>query len=489
VKNLSTIRSALAIIGGGLVAMPASGLELGEVTVQSALGQPLRASIAYSLAPFESLSDGCITVGPVGGSVSFANGAIMISGKSVIREPLISMRLAISCNYTPHLTREYTLFVDPVVPTLIEAPTPIEAPAPERVATVRPAIAEEPTVVAAPAPVPAPVADAVPEPVVPEEQSSAYEPAAAPAPAPAPAPQVVDEPIPEASPSPVDELQPGDVIVDRIEAPVDEVVAVPDVPVAVIRERPSSPKSSLTSNWLLWLGGGVAAIVIALMLLGRRIRKHFGSSPIAPAEPKRHVSETQTDSVPAIGEIDVLIDDDSPTAENLALDADLLAGTGLQEGDDVDVAQDFGFAATTELDLDLVLPEEIPDSDEAPQTDILPPLHADEGKILDDEVLAEEDDYDLSINVDATNMPAPDDVTQRDLEAVQVDDSDETLIGNDYTVSKEVDYKIVEQDYEEEMTATQAINEEILNATTEAAANESSEDDTVEMPKDDKKAS
>ena len=224
-----------------------------------------------------------------------------------------------------------------------------------------------------------------------------------------------------------------------------------------------------------------------MLLLGGRIRKQFGSSPIAPATPKRDVAEYHTQTVAAIGDVDIEIDDDSPTAENLALDADLLAGTGLQESNDVDVAQDFGFAATTELDLEL--PEELIVGVETPETDIMPPLHADDDKILDHEVLAEDDDtYDLSVLIDATDMPNPDDVTQRDLEAVEVADGDETLIGNDYTVSKEVDYKIVEQDYEDEMTATQALNEEILNATTQAAANEPPEDDTVEMPKDGKKA-
>ncbi|MDH3812406.1 MAG: hypothetical protein OEU60_11930, partial [Gammaproteobacteria bacterium] len=40
----------LVAIGGGLAVTPAMALELGELTVQSSLGQPLRASIAYALA-------------------------------------------------------------------------------------------------------------------------------------------------------------------------------------------------------------------------------------------------------------------------------------------------------------------------------------------------------------------------------------------------------------------------------------------------------
>ena len=50
--------------------------------------------------------------------------------------------------------------------------------------------------------------------------------------------------------------------------------------------------------------------------------------------------------------------------------------------------------------------------------------------ILESEVLPDdedEDDYDMSVIVDATKMPNPDDVTQKDLEAVPVETSDETL--------------------------------------------------------------
>jgi len=83
--------------------------------------------------------------------------------------------------------------------------------------------------------------------------------------------------------------------------------------------------------------------------------------------------------------------------------------------------------------------------------------------------MSDDDDYDMSVMVDATKMPQPDDVTQRDLEAIQVDDGDETLITDDYTVSKEVDYKIVEKDYEDEMTATQALSAEIMKAVDESS--------------------
>jgi hypothetical protein len=81
----------------------------------------------------------------------------------------------------------------------------------------------------------------------------------------------------------------------------------------------------------------------------------------------------------------------------------------------------------------------------------------------------DDDEYDMSVIVDATKMPDPADVTERDLEAIAVDDGDESLITGDYSISQEVDYKILEQDYEDEMTATQALNAEIQKAAEDLA--------------------
>jgi len=72
--------------------------------------------------------------------------------------------------------------------------------------------------------------------------------------------------------------------------------------------------------------------------------------------------------------------------------------------------------------------------------------------------------------MDATKMPQPEDVTERDLAAVAVETNDESLITDDYTVSQEVDYQIVEQDYEDEMTATQILNQEIARAAEELSS-------------------
>ena len=133
-----------------------------------------------------------------------------------------------------------------------------------------------------------------------------------------------------------------------------------------------------------------------------------------------------TEELEAVADLDFNLSDDSPTAENLALDADLEIGTGLEKGTDMDVAQDFGFAVTTHLDMEL--PEESANVDDRSETDIIAPPGTDESSILKSEMLPDDDDYDMSVIVDATKMPMPEEVTERDLRAVVVDGGDETLI-------------------------------------------------------------
>ena len=240
----------------------------------------------------------------------------------------------------------------------------------------------------------------------------------------------------------------------------------------------SNTETSTGPNWLVWLGAAGGAVGLVMLLFGGRLRERFGSRPIAPSEPPPpREPQVEPEAVAANDDSDFIdIDDDSPTAENLALDADLIVGTGLQEGTDVHVASDFAFASTTRLDIEL--PEDTGAAAEQPETDIIPPINIDESSILESEILPDdevddEDDYDMSVIVDATKMPNPEDVTERDLEAVEVnvDDDTENLIAGDYTVSQEVDYKILEQDYEDELTATQALNAEIQKAAEDSALN------------------
>lgn len=584
----STLKSALVVVGGSLIATQAGALELGEVKVHSTLGQPLRASIAYALGPNEALTDTCVTLQKnMGGnglpaigraSMIVTDGVIAITGSSIIREPLMTMRVNIRCPYTPQLTRDYMMFIDPAGETEAIA-APVAAPAAARSQITAPATTQVPAAVSRRPQSREPIADGTryqvppgaslseiaqrvenrpvgvwktvnlifetnpdafidndpnklkagswltipsfgsgePAAVADEPAAVAYEPAAvAYEPATEAAESTAQAALADVSPveaatadteaeprNPLADLQPGDVILDSnnpfvapVAATADESVVIPDtrlegprtsagspnVPVAVIRPAESgTPGEPGGINWMLWLGGSGIAIIALLLLFGRRLRDQFGSAPIAPAMPKRRETDSDTQRIEAIGDVDMHIADDSPTAENLALDADLIVGTGLQDGIEVDIAQDFGFAATTDLDLEL--PEEMSSGYETPATDIIPPLGIDEQSILESEILPG-DDYDMSVIMDATKMPHPDDVTERDLEAIQVQSDDGTLITDDYTVSQEVDYKIIEQDYEDEMTATQALNAEIQKAAEELAVRmgDHAGDETMDMP-------
>ena len=118
---------ALIVAGGvcGLGAMPAQALELGEISVDSNLGQPLRASIAYALNANEQLHGYCISLrsGSQGSDapalhdakISVTGNRIQVSGNSAIREPLLNMQVVVDCAYTPNLAREYVLLIDPVI--------------------------------------------------------------------------------------------------------------------------------------------------------------------------------------------------------------------------------------------------------------------------------------------------------------------------------------------------------------------------------------
>ena len=589
---------ALVAVGGSLAALPAAALELGEVQVNSSLGQPLRASIAYALGPNEAISSSCVSLGAAAsrgglpsvtrGRISVANGVISVASRAVINEPLMSMRVNVSCPYTPQLSRDYMLFVDPAQPAIAVESSANQA-APEPVAT-RPDVA--PAVVRRPV-ARTPIANAanyrvqpgdslsqiaqrienrpiglwdavgaifeanpdafinndpnllkagsllvIPDfgagrtltvadrNVFPTTQAPAATTGSVAASGPDTAatdrtptsewvtePAVVEQPI-EAeviADSDLADLEPGDIILDsgnNTTAISDTSVVIPDtaldgpettssspnVPTATV--QPAQPEST-TTNWFFWLIGAGLAIILAL-LFGRGMRGRYGSDPVASvATPQRRKTDSRsqrmlpTDETIEVQEIRttetpaLTIDDDSPTEENLTLDADLAIGTGLSEGTDVDLAQDFGFAATTDLDLEL--PEEMSSgSYEKAETDMLPPLHVDAESILESEVLpdAEDDDYDMSVIMDATKMPNPDDVTQRDLEAIEVPTADGTLINDDYTVSQEADYKILEQDYEDELTATQILNQEIARAAEKLASSmddAESDEDTSEV--------
>jgi hypothetical protein len=128
-KTSGQILPALVAVGGacGLATAPVSALELGEINIDSHLGQPLRASIAYALSPNEQMFDFCIFLKPgitangmpnvSNARITITDKAIILDGRTSIREPLLAMQLSVNCPYTAHLARDYTLMIDPATST------------------------------------------------------------------------------------------------------------------------------------------------------------------------------------------------------------------------------------------------------------------------------------------------------------------------------------------------------------------------------------
>jgi hypothetical protein len=267
----------------------------------------------------------------------------------------------------------------------------------------------------------------------------------------------------------------------------------------------------------MWLAAGILALIGAFLAFGQKLRERFGSTPVGAVDAPTHQQSVHgtprvsaisvpesTMSVeeiqPSYDAVDFDLSDDSPTEENLALDADLVDGTGFEDSDDVDVNQDFGFAATTSLDMEI--PEHAEAPDDVPETDIIPPPdRPPEDLVINSEVLPDDEDYDMSVIVDVTKMPNPDDVTERDLMAVPVDeDNGQNLIGDTYTINDEIDFSDginindeidadgqvdfdpMGTEVDDDLAATQALSEEIEKAAADLASTaENSGGTSIEM--------
>ena len=570
------------------------------------MGQPLRASIAYALNPNEQMFDFCIFLKPgltangipalSKARITITESAILLNGRTPLREPLLAMQVSVNCPYTAHLARDYTLMIDPaplaaderVALSTDAAPlTPVqvatvtasditvaERPAPGVRAAARP---QDETPIAASSRYRVqpgdslsqiaarienrsialwPAVDAIfaanPDAfldndrnllkagswlVIPdltgrmavaaadesstEQQdtniadaasSAAYAGVALPetssAPAQATEPVLVAEPA--AAPvaeTAAPEMRPGDVIVgtdDPFVVPFGGDNVVVDIPdTALEAPQVSQPAPVITSretgdsawSWLAWLGGTGLALILGLLLFGRQLRDRFGSVAVAtPAVPSRRRSD-QAAARPVIADIDFEFDENTLNSRAMTLDADLDDGTGLQGAADMDVAQDFGFSASgvTDSQFDLEITEHAAATEEdRPTTEVIPPSEKKQEMILENEVLPSDDDadedYSVSMMVDATKEVLGDNTsTTKDLQAVllatDVDIDGDT---SEYSLSKEVDYQILEQDYEDELTATQALNKEIeeaARALVERMDNaDTSSAETAEMP-------
>ncbi|MFQ5547809.1 MAG: hypothetical protein ACE5FV_05940 [Woeseia sp.] len=606
-RNKQLLPTLMAVGGAcGLMAGTASALELGDLDISSSLGQPLRAGIAFALNPREQIHDYCVYLAPglaanglpavTEASISVANGVILLTGSRAVREPMLTMQVSINCPNTAHISREYTLMLNPPQPQA-QAPVPVESPAapapvtrsmtvvaskpqppversrskdrspvsessryltrrgdslseiaariPDRSVPLWPAVdrifaanpgafmdgdmnrlkagswldipnfsaaAPETAVAATDAP-------AAVEPLGDVSETRAYEGYQAPTVSePSPTAQTepvatevdgppVSEPEPQTGTSEFADLQPGDDhFVSPLEHPADSdlygTVIIPDTeivqpkasdPVAVV--KPGTGDSGGGWSWLAWLGGTGLGLIMGLLLFGQKLRQRFGSVAIAaPSEslPSRREPAADTQEVEAAADPSIDISANSLHSSSISLDADFDDGSGLQDTSDLDVAQDFGFSASSTFDdeLDMELPETAAMEDEPHGTDVIPPPErSDEDSILDSEVPPSDDDseYDMSMIVDVTkqNVGNPE-ATAMDLQAVPVEVEIDTGESGEYSLNQAVDYRILEQDYEDEYTATQALNDEIEKAAAELA--ERMDTDTIgeittELPK------
>ena len=246
------------------------------------------------------------------------------------------------------------------------------------------------------------------------------------------------------------------------------VVEVPASAQSTPVVRGNQAATSDSWSWLIWLGGSGIALILALLLFGRRLKERFTPHAVADAPGRRRtdarsIEDTDVALAPGLPSQGTV-----PVARVVSLDADLEDGSGLQYGD-MDVAQDFGFSDSEELgnglDVDLTFAADVTPNH---STDIIAPQRLAEASILVSETPPQHEDtgqYDLSMIVDATRQIIEEsDDTTKDLRAIEVSAEEEETVSEEYSLGKDVDYKILEQDYEEELTATQALSAELARA-------------------------
>ena len=598
------ILPALVVLGGGCFFASASAVELGNVQVHSTLGQPLRASVAYALQPNEQIDEYCIYLRPgmsasglpmlSNAAIGVSNGTIRLTGKTAIYEPLLTLQLTVDCPYTAHLRREYTLFIDPSLPSQLNAPAALQRSASEpartqsRVAPVsamrsipRGRIAAASTYLVQPGdtlsgiaarlenrsvgiwqaadaifaanaesfinndrdrlragaklaipdaivasqrgvvPVPARATAAPPSGSGTDRVSGTgdvnrpgYEPAATLAPdATTAAEQKVS--MPETGTTGAESTpeqrrtapRPGDVTVGTDSPFVSPVYAedpyAAGQPFAaeteVIPATTLSPRNvpvvrgnsgATSGSWsrLAWLGGSGIALILGLLFFGRRLKERFGPASLSAESLGRRRTDPENEE--AAGSY---TDGSDTIARMITLGADIDVRSGYAEGE-IEVAEEFGFS-----DPDRPRSHRYQSSSVAvePQ-DLSRPTGSPQATILESEIPPGREDtgeYHVSMIVDATKgLTEGVDGTTKDLRAIELYKEGEDESTGQYTMSKDVDYKVLEQDYEDELTATQALNAEIARAARElsllfneheqngADASQAADDETSVLP-------
>ncbi len=308
----------------------------------------------------------------------------------------------------------------------------------------------------------------------------------------------VEEPVEAADYSAAyGDLVTGDVVIDAAPAaPANAPARVvkPGVGTRVV----GTPEPAGSSwNWLTWAAIALISAFGAYLVFWPKLRERFASRPVGPeavvpppVEPAAPMtlpeSEITVEEIRATyNDVDFDLSDDAPTEENTTLDADLIDGTGLNESPGFDGDREYAFAATMDLDMEL---RETPDAaDSNAGTDIIPPPATPEDLVVSNEVLPDDndDEYDISMVIDATKMPDPAEVTERDLRAVPLDDTGHGPVDDDYTIIDEVGRGILEQDYEDERDATPLSNAEVDQVVSELAQIAGADEPTAFISPDD----
>ena len=244
-----------------LLSTGASALGLGRVNVQSVLGEALRAeievtslnaeeasSLKVSLASPEAFKASGVEYNSVlvGATVTLSRRAdgrpvLVLSSDKVVQEPFVDVIVEFQWS-TGHLTRSYTLLIDP--------PGRNTAAQPGTTATA-PVFASPPPVARTPAPAPqvalAPQPAPVPAPV-PAPAPAARTPKPSPAPKPTPAPKPAPAPVEKQSPPPVSsaagegsiKVSPGDTLTSLAAGNKPSGVSLDQMLVSLYRNNPSA---------------------------------------------------------------------------------------------------------------------------------------------------------------------------------------------------------------------------------------------------------
>lgn len=150
-RSLRILPWCAALISGQAVA-----LGLGEINLQSRIGEPIRAEIPL-LSASERLDPGCISLAAVPGSdipvvtagrIELRRGShgdhLLITGRAPVAEPIFMINVKVACNFD--LQREYTLLPPPPetqAPTVGEAAAATPGPAPTKPRRVRETLAAD----------------------------------------------------------------------------------------------------------------------------------------------------------------------------------------------------------------------------------------------------------------------------------------------------------------------------------------------------------